>query len=147
MVIPDAFDKLAVLFDDRHELGQNMRREAAIIRQDDFGTKPKFRVITPLADVDMDRLARIALFRVEVKAETVPAEDLGHGWERCRSGGGMQGEMAETGPERISLFHPSFAPLRLGVKTSSNSRIAPVLQNTPGDFPTMLSRLIPSLID
>ena len=40
MVIPDAFDKLAVLFDDRHQLGQHMRRETPIIGQNDFGTKP-----------------------------------------------------------------------------------------------------------
>ena len=62
MVIPDAFDKLAVLLDDPHQLGQHMWRETAIIRQNNFRTKPKFRVVPPLADMDMDRLTRIAFF-------------------------------------------------------------------------------------
>jgi hypothetical protein len=96
MVIPDAFDKLAVLFHHLGKLGQHMRRETAIIRpqsydKTDFWAKPKFRVVASLADMNMDRLARIAFFGVEVKAKSVPAEDLGHGWEGCRSGAWMQG--------------------------------------------------------
>ena len=87
IVIPDAFDKLAALFDHRDEPGQHARRETPIIGprstaglpQSDFGAKPKFRVVTPLADVDMNGFARVALFRIEVKAITVPAEDFGHG--------------------------------------------------------------------
>ena len=53
-----------------------MRRETSVIRQNDVWAKPKFRVVTSLANMNMDRLARIAFFGVEMKAETVPAEDL-----------------------------------------------------------------------
>ena len=62
------------------------------------GPKPELGIRAALPDVDMHRLVRIAHFRVEVKAETVPAEDSGQGWDGCRLGVWTQrGDAAKLG--------------------------------------------------
>jgi len=76
--MPCPFKLLAVLFDQTLDTVEGPCVEAVIVGHHHGRREPEFGFVPTLADVDMDRLTRIALVRVEVKLEAIEAQDDRH---------------------------------------------------------------------
>jgi len=76
--MPCPFKLLAVLLDQTLDAVEGPGVEAVIVGHHYGRREPEFGLIAALADVDMDRLTRVALVRVEVKLEALQPQDDWH---------------------------------------------------------------------
>lgn len=79
MLIPGPFDLGPARADDIGEAAQRAGVEPGAARHAYLRRQPEFRFRPGAHDMDMDRLARVALVRVEEEAEPVLSEHRGHG--------------------------------------------------------------------
>jgi len=78
VVIPSPFDQLTVVRRYGHQLAQGCGVEAIACSNADLWHQPKLRFMTTRPYVDMNRLARAALVRIEEKPEAFVAKNHGH---------------------------------------------------------------------
>jgi hypothetical protein len=75
---PRGLDALTVCLDQLQQLSQGLAIEAVIVGYPNLWTKPELRFRASSIDVDMRRLSRAPLVRVEEDPEAADAEDDGH---------------------------------------------------------------------
>ena len=78
VLIPTLFDQRPILEHDLLQFSQPPAVEARAVSQGDIRLKPELGFVPILFDVDMERLARLPLVRLEEKPEALIPQDHRH---------------------------------------------------------------------
>lgn len=103
-----AFDFTTLRLDHARQAAQRSSIQSRTFGHSDLGCYPKLCLAVCAHDVDMERLSRIALVRVEEKAKAIMAENGWHvdrlrGILGCGNGGSNVSRLRKRG------FHPPYA--------------------------------------